>query len=157
MPHQMIPHGYHTATPHLVVSDVDAAIAFYASAFGAEELFRLPTPGGGIAHAEVRIGDSIVMLAEESDPWGNRSPATLGGTAVRIHLYVPDVDRFAERAVTAGAKVLIPIEDQFYGDRSGRLADPFGHEWIVASRFEDLTLEQMQERFAEFIRSDAGG
>jgi len=152
MVYQSVPVGYHTATPHLVVPDVEEAIRFYVRAFGAEELFRLPSPAGGIAHAELRLGDSVIMLAQESEVWANRSPLSLGGTSVRLHLYVEDVDAFAERATASGARLLIPVDDQFYGDRSGRLGDPFGHEWIVASRFEDLTPEQMEERFAEFVR-----
>jgi PhnB protein len=157
MPEETVPRGYPTATPHLVVADVAAAIEFYARAFGAEEMFRLTTPGGDVAHAELRIGDSVVMLAGEDEAWGNRAPGSLGGTAVRIHLYVPDADALAERAVAAGATLLIPVAHQFYGDRSGRLADPFGHEWILASRYEDLTPEEMQDRFVTFMRSSGGG
>lgn len=152
MSEQTVPRGYHTVTPSLVVSDAESAIAFYSRAFGAEELFRLTTPEGRVAHAEIRIGDSILMLAEENPDWDNRAPRSVGATTVRIHLYVDDVDAFAQRAIVAGAEQLIPVGDQFYGDRSGRLADPFGHEWIVASRYEDLTPDEMQERFAEFMR-----
>ena len=150
------PAGYHTATPHLIVRGATAALEFYGRAFGAEELFRLTEPGGSIAHAEIRIGDSIVMLAEENEAWGNLGPVSLGASPVRVHLYVADVDSVVERAVAAGATVDIPVSDQFYGDRSGRIVDPFGHAWILGTRREDLTPEEMQTRFEEFLASMGG-
>lgn len=138
-------------TPLLGVREASRAIEFYRDAFGAEEVMRLTGPDGAILHAEIRIGGGLLMLAEEMEEWGNESPASLGGTSVRIHLYVEDVDALAERAVAAGAEVVIPVDDQFYGDRSGRLRDPFGHEWIVATRVEEVPPEEMQRRAAELF------
>lgn len=152
-----VPEGYHTATPHLIVKDTGAAIEFYKRAFGARELMRLTTPDGKIAHAEIKIGDSTVMLADEFPEWDNLSAESLGGTPARIHLYVEDVDAVFARAVAAGATVLIPVGDQFYGDRSGRFADPFGHLWIVGTRIEDMGPEEMQRRFGEFLKEQGGG
>ncbi len=152
-----VPEGYYTATPHLIVKDTGAAIEFYKQAFGARELMRLTTPDGMIAHAEIKIGDSTVMLADEFPEWGNLSPESLGGTPARIHLYVEDVDAVAARAVAAGAKVEIPVDDQFYGDRSGRFRDPFGHLWVVGTRIEDMDPEDMQRRFEVFLKKQRGG
>jgi PhnB protein len=151
-----IPDGFHTATPHLVVKDVSRAIEFYKEAFGATELMRLTDPSGIVAHAEIEIGDSRIMMAEEVPDWGNYGPESLGGSPVRIHLYVEDVDALANQAVAAGAKVLIPVDDQFYGDRAGRLSDPFGHIWIIATHKEDMSLDQMRERFEEFVKQQGG-
>ncbi len=150
-----VPEGYHTATPHLVVKNAKAAIDFYERAFGAKELMRLATPDGRIAHAEIKIGDSTVMLADEFPEWGDRSPESLGGTPVRLHLYVEDVDVLAARAMAAGARVVIPVDDQFYGDRAGRLADPFGHLWVVATRVREMSPEEVQRGFKEFL--EGGG
>ncbi len=148
-----VPEGFHSITPHLVVQDAARAIEWYARVFGAEELpGRLAVPGGKIGHAELRIGDSIVMISDEFAEWGNVSPRTLGGTPLALALYVEDVDAVAERAVTAGAKVLIPVADQFYGDRSGRLEDPFGHVWILGTHLEDLTPEEVEQRFEDFLK-----
>ena len=141
-----IPQGYHAATPCLVVSDPPRAIEFYEQAFGAHELMRLADPGGNVMHAEIEIGDSRVAIAPEVPEWGNLSPQSLGGSPVIVQLYVEDVDALAARAVAAGARVLIPVADQFYGDRAGRLADPFGHVWIVATHKEDVPLEEMRRR-----------
>lgn len=142
-----IPHGYRSVTPTLTVRDASAAIDFYKRAFEAVELpARLTDPTGRILHAELRIGDSLIVLTDEFAEFGNVSPESLGGSAVRIALYVDDVDAVGERAIAAGAKVLIPIADQFYGDRSGRLLDPFGHVWIVSTHREDMTPEEMQRR-----------
>ena len=141
-----IPEGYHTATPYLNVRDAAGAIEFYKKAFGATEVMRLVGPGGKSLHAEIKIGDSVIMLAEEMEEWGNKSPQTLGGTAVRIALYVEDVDALASQAVAAGAKLLTPVADQFYGDRSGRLQDPFGHLWLIGTHIEDVSPEEMQKR-----------
>lgn len=146
-----IPEGFHGATPHLCVRDAASAIEFYSKAFGATELFRLTDPSGKIGHAEVRIGKALLMLADENPEYGNRSPESLGGSPVNISLYVEDVDEVARRAVAAGAKLLIPVADQFYGDRSGRLEDPFGHVWIISTHKEDVSPEEVQKRFAAFF------
>ncbi len=148
-----IPEGFHSVSAHLTVQDAARAIRFYVEAFGANELpVRLTDPQGRIVHAEIRIGDSIVMLNEEVPEWGNIAPPSLGGTPVRIALYVEDVDALAQRAVAAGAKVLIPVADQFYGDRSGRLEDPFGHQWVIATHREDVPIEEMQKRFDRMMQ-----
>lgn len=146
-----IPEGYHTATPYLVVEDAERAIEFYDRAFGATELFRLTTPDGTIVHAEVRVGDSPIMLAGASPDLGTQTPGSLGGATGAVHLYVEDVDGLAQRAITAGAEELIPVADQFYGDRSGRLRDPFGHIWVIATRREDLTPAEMNARLEDLM------
>jgi PhnB protein len=150
---QPIPAGYHAVTPYLAVNGAARAIEFYKTAFGATEVMRLPGPDGKIAHAEIKIGDSIIMLADENLEWGNRSPQTLGGSPVMIALYIVDVDTVAHRAVAAGATLLVPIADQFYGDRSGRLADPFGHVWMIATHIEDVPPEEMQKRFDAMMKT----
>jgi PhnB protein len=142
-----IPEGYHTATPYLIVRGGAAAIDFYKRAFGAVELMRLPGPDGKLGHAEIKIGDSPIMLADEFPDMGAISPQTLGGTPVSLLLYVEDVDAQFNRAVAAGAKVLRPLKDQFYGDRSGTVEDPFGHKWSLATHKEDVTSEEMQRRY----------
>ena len=141
-----VPEGHHTVTPYLSVQGASAAIDFYTKAFGATEVLRLAGPDGKLGHAEIQIGDSRVMLADEFPPMNFRAPRTVGGTPVHIHLYVQDVDAIYARALAAGAKTLRPIADQFYGDRSVSLEDPFGHVWHVASRKEDLTLEEIARR-----------
>lgn len=128
-----IPAGYHSVTPHLVVYDAVAAIDFYKRAFGATELHRMTTPEGRIMHAAIQIGDSIIMLGEECREYGNFSPTGLGGTPVVVHLYVPNSDETFERAVLAGATIKMPVQETFWGDRYGQLADPFGHAWSVAT------------------------
>ena len=144
-----VPDGYHTATPYLNIKNAAAAIVFYKQAFGAVELVEPFTgPGGVILHAEIRIGDSPIMIAEEMPASGNASPTTLGGSPVTIALYFDDVDAVVARAVAAGAKLLRPVADQFYGDRNGRLEDPFGHLWIVGTHKEDVPLEEMKQRAA---------
>ena len=143
-----IPQGYHTATPYLIVKGAARAIDFYKQAFGATELMRFAGPGGSIGHAEIRIGDSPIMLADEMPQMGYRSPAALGGSSVSVMLYVPDVDKVVERAVKAGAKVERPVADQVYGDRSGTIHDPFGHVWTVSTHKEDVSPEEMQRRAA---------
>lgn len=148
-----IPDGYHTLTPYLYVRDGAAAIEFWKNAFGATELFRMPGPGGKVMHAEVKIGDSIIMLADEHPEWGNKSPQTLGGVSGGYALYVPDSDAMFAQAVAVGAKVMRPMADQFYGDRSGTVIDPFGHVWTIATHKEDLTAEQIAERFAAWQKS----
>jgi PhnB protein len=143
-----IPQGYHTATPYLIVKGAARAIDFYKQAFGATELMRFPGPGGTIGHAEIRIGDSPIMLADEMPQMGYRSPAALGGSPVSVMLYVPDVDKVVDRAVKAGAKLEKPVADQFYGDRNGTIHDPFGHVWTVSTHKEDVSPEEMQRRAA---------
>ncbi len=143
-----IPEGYHTATPYLVVKDAANAIEFYKKAFGATELMRMTQPDGRVAHAEIKIGDSPIMLADEFPEMGARSPQALGGSPVSIFLYVEDVDALANQAVAAGAKVLMPVQDQFWGDRYGKLADPFGHLWSVATHKEDVAPEEVKKRAA---------
>ena len=135
-------------TPYLTVRDAAAAIDFYKTAFGAEEIYRIST-GGTIGHAELRIGKALLMLSDEFPDMGVLSPETRGGSPVALHLYVDDVDAFADKAVAAGAKILRPVEDQFYGDRSGKLEDPFGHIWWFATHKEDLTPEEIKRRATE--------
>jgi PhnB protein len=141
-----IPDGYHTLTPYLIVQGAASALDYYKKAFGARELVRMPGPGGKVMHAEIRIGDSTIMLADEFPEMGARSPQTLGGSAVGLMLYVEDVDASFDRAVAAGGKVQRPVKDQFYGDRSGTLADPFGHVWTISTHKEDVSPEEMRKR-----------
>ena len=143
-----IPDGYHTATPYLIVKGAARAIEFYKQAFGATEIMRFPGPNGTIGHAEIKIGDSPIMLADEMPQMGYRSPAALGGSPVSVMLYVPDVDKVVDRAVEAGAKLERPVADQFYGDRSGTFHDPFGHVWTVSTHKEDVSPEEMKRRAA---------
>lgn len=146
MPAKPIPDGYHTATPYLIVHDGAAAIEFYKRAFRATELFRLNGPGGKIAHAEIQIGNSRLMLADEVPQMKYKSPRSLGGSPVGIMLYVVDVDARFRQALAAGAKEIRPVTDQFYGDRSGTLEDPFGLHWTIATHMEDLTQEEVERR-----------
>ena len=142
-----VPDGYHTLTPGLVVKDGLRAIEFYKKAFGAEEVFRMPGPGGkGVMHAELRIGNSLLFLSDEFPGMSCQSPETLKGTTQSIYMYVQDVDALFNRAVASGARVVMPLADMFWGDRFGKLADPFGHEWALASHTEDLTPEEMEKR-----------
>jgi PhnB protein len=143
-----IPEGYHTATPYLIVHGAARAIEFYKKAFGAVELFRMPQPDGRVGHAEIKIGDSPIMLADEFPEMGARSPQSLGGSPVSILLYVEDVDAVFNRAIAVGAKVLKPVENKFYGDRSGGVEDPFGHQWHIATHQEDVAPEELQKRAA---------
>ena len=142
-----IPTGYHTVTPYLACGDAAAAIEFYKKAFGAAEVFRMAAPGGRIGHAEVKIGDSRIMLTDEYAEMNFVGPLSRGGTTVHIHLYVKDVDAMVERAVAAGAKLLREVKDQFYGDRTGTLEDPFGHSWSLATHIEDVSNEEVMRRF----------
>jgi PhnB protein len=146
-----LPRGYHTVIPYLIVKGADQAIEFYKKAFNAKEKGRITISNGKIMHAEIEIGDSIVMLTDEMPEWGVKSPISLGGTAVGIALYVENVDSVFEQAIAAGARVERPIEDQFYGDRIGTLIDPFGHKWSVATHKEDVSFEIMQERSDAFF------
>ena len=150
-----IPEGYHSLTPYLVVNDAARAIEFYKEAFGAQELMRFDAPGGKVGHAELKIGDSVLMLSDECDETGMRAPQTLGGTPVGLMLYVEDVDAVVDRAVSAGAKLERPVKDQFYGDRTGGVADPFGHSWYVATHVEDVSPEELQRRVAALQASQA--
>jgi len=143
-----IPEGYHTATPYLIIKGAARAIEFYKKAFGATELMRMAQPDGRIGHAEIRIGNSPIMLADEVPEMGHRSPQSLGGSPVSILLYVEDVDALFSQAVAAGAKVERPVKDQFYGDRTGGVTDPFGHVWYIATHKEDVSPEEMKKRAA---------
>jgi PhnB protein len=148
-----IPQGMHSVTPHLVCAGAARAIEFYKQAFGAQEGARLPGPDGRLMHASVKIGDSQVMLVDEMPEWGALGPKSLKGTPVTIHLYVEDVDAFVERAVKAGAKVTMPVADQFWGDRYGKLEDPFGHHWSVATHVRDVSVEEMREAMRQMAKS----
>lgn len=156
MPVKPIPDGYHTVTPYLIIAGAAKAIEFYKAAFGATELLRLPTPDGGVAHAEIKIGDSPIMMADEVPSMGHRGPQSLGGSPVSMLLYVPDVDSLARQAEAAGAKVLRPLQDQFYGDRSCTLTDPFGHVWTIATHKEDVPPEEINRRFEALMAQHAG-
>jgi PhnB protein len=148
----MIPDAYRTATPYLIVHDAAKAIEFYKTAFGAAELVRLADPTGKVMHAELRISDSPIMLADEFPDMGYRSPLSLGGSPVSMMIYVADVDALAARAIAAGAKETMPVADQFDGDRRGTLTDPFGHVWLVATRKEDISKEEMLRRFEAMMK-----
>jgi PhnB protein len=142
---KFIPDGYHTATPYLIVKGAGRALDFYKTAFGATELMRFADPGGKIGHAEIKIGNSIIMLADEHPEMGFRGPQSLGGSPVGLLLYFEDVDAVFDRAIAAGASVFRPVKDQFYGDRSGTLTDPFGHVWTIATHVKDVSPEEMQQ------------
>ena len=146
-----IPAGYHTLTPYLSIKGAAQALDFYKRAFGAQEIYRMDMPGGMIGHAEIQIGDSRIMLADEFLEMPDvviKSPSTLGGSASGVLIYVEDVDARFKQAVDAGAKVKRPVVDQFYGDRSGTVEDPFGHIWSIATHIEDLTIEEIKQRVA---------
>jgi PhnB protein len=147
-----VPDAYHTATPYLICKGAADAIAYYKKAFGATELVRHGGPDGHVGHAEVKIGDSTIMLADEFPQMGAKSPHTIGGTPVFIMLYVEDVDAVFRQALSAGGKELHPVKDQFYGDRSGTLLDPFGHMWTIATHKEDVSPEEMQRRAQEAMK-----
>jgi PhnB protein len=153
MPTKAIPDGYQTATPYLIVKGAAEAIEFYKRAFGATEMLRMADPQGRVGHAEIKIGDSVIMLADEHPAMGYRSPRSLGGSSVSILLYLEDVDGVFERAVKAGAKAQRPVANQFYGDRSGTLEDPFGHVWTVATHVEDVPPEELKRRADAAMRS----
>ncbi len=146
-----IPEGYHSVTPYLILTNAAKAIEFYKKVFGAQELARMATPNGKVAHAEIQIGNSIIMLADECPEWDARSPQTIGGSPVFVSLYVEDVDAVVGQAVAAGAKLFKPVQDQFYGDRSGSITDPFGHKWNIATHKEDVSPEEMKRRTAAFF------
>jgi PhnB protein len=148
-----IPDGYPQLMPYLIVDGATEAIEFYGSVFGATERMRMPGPDGKLGHAELQIGDAVVMLADENPDMDIRGPRSIGGTPVTIHVYVEDVDAVFEQAVQAGAKPLRPVEEQFYGDRSGQFEDPYGHRWNVATHVEDVPADEMQRRAAEVAGS----
>jgi PhnB protein len=143
-----IPDGRQAAIPYLIVKDAARAIDFYKQAFGATEVMRFTDPQGKIGHAEIKIGEALIMLADEFPQLGIRSAESYGGSPVTVHLYVEDVDALADQAIEAGAKLLRPVEDQFYGDRGGRFGDPFGHVWWFATHKEDVSPEEMKKRAA---------
>jgi PhnB protein len=151
-----IPAGYHTATPALCIRGAAEAIEFYKKAFGATETARFPGPGGhGIMHAEIKIGDSPIMLSDEFPGMGNKSPATLGGTCCSVFLYVEDVDAVFQKAVAAGAKAELTPTNMFWGDRFAKVTDPFGHSWSMATHVEDVSIEEMARRGQEFFKQMA--
>jgi PhnB protein len=143
-----VPPGYEGVTPYLICKNCESAIEFYKNAFGAEELFRIGEPGM-VGHAEMKIGKAIFMLADENPGMGAVSPETVGGSPVGLMVYVPDVDSFVDKAIAGGANVVRPVADQFYGDRSGMIKDPYGHTWNIATHKEDLDPEEMNRRAAE--------
>jgi len=151
-----IPDGFTTVTPYLVVRDIPKALDFYARALGANELFRMAGPDGKtIQHAEIKLGESIIMLGAEGGHSNAKSPLALGGTASSVYVYVQDVDAAFEKATKAGARVQQPVADMFWGDRYGKILDPFGHEWNLATHKEDVTPEQMSARAKEFFAATA--
>ena len=151
------PDGFTSLTPLVVVSPAAQAIDFYTRAFGAEEVSRMAGPDGSIMHAEIRIGDSIVMLGEENEEWGTLSPLSTKGNPGSLHIYVPDVDAAFARAVGAGATVRYPLEDAFWGDRYGKVTDPFGHEWGLATRMKELTPQEMEAAGTAWMAQQAQG
>jgi PhnB protein len=144
-----IPDGYHNMTPYLIVDGAAKAIDFYKKVFGATEKMRMPSPGGKVGHAELTLGDSMIMLADEHPEMGARAPHAYGGSAVSLMLYVPDVDATVATAIAGGAKIVRKVENQFYGDRMGTIEDPFGHRWYVATHVEDVPPEEMAKRAAD--------
>ena len=148
-----IPQGMHSVTPHLICAGAAKAIEFYKAAFGATETARLPGPDGRLMHAAVKIGDSQVMLVDEMPEWGALGPKSLKGSPVTIHLYVDDVDKFVDRAVKAGAKLTMPVADQFWGDRYGKLEDPFGHSWSIATHVREVSMEEAQKAMQQMAKS----
>jgi len=151
VPH--IPQGYNSITPYLIVKGAAQAIDYYKKVFGATEVFRMDAPDGKVGHAELKIGDSHIMLADENPNMGqgHASAATIGASPVSLYLYLPDVDRVVDRAVAAGAKILKPVQDQFYGDRTGFIQDPFGHLWGIATHIEDVSPQDMKERMKKLM------
>ena len=148
-----IPDGYHSVTPYLIIGGAARALEFYKRVFGAVEKFRMEGPDGRVGHAEIQIGDSHLMLADEHPERNIRGPLSIGGNAMSLLLYVEDVDTQFQKAIEAGAQEKMPVQDQFYGDRSGTLTDPFGHVWTIATHKEDVSFEEMQRRIAEFTKA----
>jgi PhnB protein len=147
-----LPDGYHSVTPYLCIKGAADAIEFYKNVFGATELLRMPAPDGKIAHAEIKIGNSPIMLSDEYPDYQALSPKTVGGSSTSIMIYVEDADAVVSRAIEAGAKVLAPVSDKFYGDRSGRIEDPYGHIWHISTHIEDVPPEEMQRRAEAFMQ-----
>src|SRR5207244_7205363 len=152
-----IPEGYHSVTPYLIVKGGADAIEFYKKAFGATELFRFPAPGGKIGHAEIKIGDSPIMLADEFPEMGHKAPQSEAGSPVGLMIYVDDVDTIFSQAIAAGGREQRPVKDQFYGDRSGTLVDPFGHIWTVATHKEAVSMEELERSAKAQTEADSGG
>jgi PhnB protein len=146
------PEGYHSVTPYLVIKGAAKALDYYKRVFDATEVMRMDGPNGAIMHAEIKIGDSFVMLSDEFPDRGARGPEALGGSPVGLMVYVPDVDSTYKKAVDNGAKVIQAVENQFYGDRSGTVVDPFGHKWFIATHVEDVTPEEMEKRMAAMAK-----
>ena len=151
-----IPEGYPQVIPYLSIQGAEKAIDFYSNVFGFKEIVRMGGPDGKIGHAELKLGDSILMLSDEMPDMGNSSPKTIGGSPVTISLYVEDVDSIFKKAIDSGAKEVSPLNDQFYGDRSGQFEDPFGHRWNVSSHIEDVSPEEMEKRMAEMMGGQGG-
>jgi len=151
-----IPDGYHSVTPYLIVHDAAGALEFYKKALGAVELMRIPGPGGTIGHAEIRVGDSPVMLADENPVMNARSPRTIGGSPVSLMVYVEDVDARVAQAVAAGATLVRPVANQFYGDRTGGVDDPYGYHWYLATHVEDVPPDELEARAAKAMGGEAG-
>ena len=151
-----VPEGYHTVTPYLILKNAGEAIEFYKKAFGATEVYRLDAPGGMVAHAEVKIGDSHVMLSDEWPDFDAFGPATRGGTTVSLVIYVEDCDARFDRAVAAGGTAVRPMTDHFHGDRMGTLKDPFGHQWSIGKHLEDVSPEEMKRRMDEWMAASQG-
>ncbi len=150
-----IPQGYNSITPYLVIKGAAQAIEYYKKVFGATEIFRMDQPDGKVGHAELKIGDSRIMLADENPSMGqgHTSAASIGASPVSLYLYIPDVDRVTERAVAEGAKILRPVQDQFYGDRTGFIQDPFGHLWGIATHIEDVAPQELEQRAKKAMRA----
>ena len=151
------PAGYHSLTPSIIVRDAASAIDFYTRAFGAEEVSRMPAPDGKLMHAELRFGDSTLMLADENPEWGLKSPLSTSGNPGSLHLYVANADDAVARAVAAGCTVQYPLEDTFWGDRYGKVVDPYGHEWGIAHRIRDMSPQEMQAAGEAFMAAKAQG
>lgn len=151
-----VPDQYHSVTPYLIVKEAARALDYYQRAFGAQETMRLASPDGKVMHAEMRIGDSMIMLADEFPEMGAKSPESFGGTSVGLCLYVPDVDQIFQQALSVGGREERPVQDQFYGDRSGTLVDPFGHKWTIATHKEDLTPEEISQRAQAWMQQTGG-
>jgi PhnB protein len=148
-----IPKGYNTVTPYLVIKGAAKAIEYYKNVFGATVVVRMDGPGGTVGHAELQVGDSRFMLADENPQMGNRSAESIGGSPVSLYVYMPDVDKVVGKAVAGGAKILKPVADQFYGDRTGFLQDPFGHLWGIATHIEDVSPAEMKERMKKMMKA----
>jgi len=151
-----IPEGYEGATPYLIIKGAADALEFYKKAFGAIEIMRIPAPGGAVGHAEIKIGRAIIMLGDEYPEMNCKSPQAYGGSPVSMMIYVHDVDQFVKRAVDAGAKLVRPVENKFYGDRAGSLDDPFGHQWHFATHVEDVPPDEMAKRAEAYMKQQGG-